>query len=293
MGALLTATGVSIDSAIGSSIEHAAIAGRACLRAARLEPSAIDALINVGVYRTHNMVEPSMAALIQRELGIHLDYVLRPTPKPTVSFDVMNGACGMLNAIQIASALVATGAEHVLLVSSDVHPSGAKHDAFPYAHVGGAMLLSVSSDAARGFGRLAIRDGDGASAGSEGYSAEGTRDGRHQIVVTREADYETRLVELGAALVEDYVAREQLALGELLLVTSCPTQTFGAELARRLTIDPRDLACASEVDGDPHTSALALAHHGALVDGRAEQHHTILFVAVGAGPTAACIAYRR
>jgi 3-oxoacyl-[acyl-carrier-protein] synthase III len=293
MGALLTATGISIDAAIGSSIEHAAIAGRECLRAAALDPSAIDALFNVGVYRTSNMVEPSMAALIQRELGIHLDYVLRPTPKPVVSFDVMNGACGMLNAIQIASALLATGAEHVLLVSSDVHPSGRRHDAFPYAHVGGAMLLSAASDPTRGFGRLAIRDGEGEAPGSEGYSAEGVQGGRNQIVVTRAADYEARLVELGAGMVEDYVAREQLVLGELLLVTSRPRRTFGAELARRLEIDPSAVACAVDIDGDPHTSTLALAYHAALADGRVERHRTILFVGVGAGPTAACIAYRR
>src|SRR5262245_32160042 len=123
MGTFIKATGVSTDPSVGSSIAHAVLAAKACLAAAKVGPEQIDMLINVGVYRDKNMVEPSMAALIQKEIGIGPDVVKYPNHKPAFSFDLMNGACGLLSAVQAASAVIAAGVEHVLIVSSDAHPS--------------------------------------------------------------------------------------------------------------------------------------------------------------------------
>src|SRR5215207_9227112 len=114
MGTAIRATAVSTDPAVRSSIEHAAAAGRACLDNAGLYADQIDLLINTGVYRDANMAEPAMSALIQKHLGMNLDYVQHPTVTAGFSFDLMNGACGVVNAIQVGAAFLESGnAEYV------------------------------------------------------------------------------------------------------------------------------------------------------------------------------------
>ncbi len=169
MGTAIRATAVSTDPAVRSSIAHASAAAQECLERAGVTPAQVDLLINVGVFRDSNMAEPAMSALIQKEVGMNLDFVRDPSPKAGFSFDLMNGACGALNAVQVAGAFLETGsAEYVLVVSGDAHPStaGTPHPAgaeFPYATVGAAMLLErglgprhgIRPPARRQHGRLA------------------------------------------------------------------------------------------------------------------------------------------
>lgn len=134
------------------------LAGRAaqdCLTEAQLSPDTVGVLINVGVYRENNTFEPAIAALVQKEVGMNLDYLAHRVPGAAAfSFDLMNGACGVLNAIQVAQALLSTGStERVLVTAADVHPGGrAALDAdYPYADLGAALLLERSAQAEGGF----------------------------------------------------------------------------------------------------------------------------------------------
>src|SRR5262245_22995012 len=126
------------------SIEHAVSAGQQVLEQAGIDPGEVDVLINVGVYRDGNVVEPANSALIQLGLDMHLDYEAG-SGRSTFSFDLRNGACGVLNAVHAASALLATGtAAKVLIVSSDAHPGGveaADPIRFPFTAAGAAWLL--------------------------------------------------------------------------------------------------------------------------------------------------------
>ena len=60
----------------------------------------VDMLINAGIYREDNMGEPALAALIQEDIGAN-----RGQPPigghGTFSFDLMNGTCGVISAIQL------------------------------------------------------------------------------------------------------------------------------------------------------------------------------------------------
>ena len=106
MNAVIQATAVVVDRSIRSSIGLAAAAGTQCIERAGIAVDDVDLLINVGVYRDNNMVEPAMAALIQKQIGINLDYVKSPSRKAAFGVDLMNGACGVLNAMQVARARI-------------------------------------------------------------------------------------------------------------------------------------------------------------------------------------------
>jgi 3-oxoacyl-[acyl-carrier-protein] synthase III len=294
MGAIIKATGVSTDPQLGSSIAHAAIAAKACIANAGIAVDEIDMLINVGVYRDANMVEPAMAALVAKELGLNLDYVKFPTKKAALSLDLMNGGCGMLNAIQVASAfLTVDRGQTILIVSSDAHPSGRTNvPGFPYATMGAAMLLQHDASDGRGFGRLQVRDSNDGFIGRQGVLHEDGPTGRERISVHTDEGYAERLVELARDAVREYVVAERLDLDKTLLVTSQVTPRFGAALAAQLKV--ADAATVRvDVGGDPHTSALTLGYHLGEKSGQTSRFEQILFVSAGAGLTTACAIYRR
>lgn len=296
-GVAISATAVSTDPATGGSIAHAAAAADDCLRRAGVRPDQIDLLVNTGVYRDENMAEPAMAALVQKQVGMNLDYVRDAVPHAGFSFDLMNGACGVLNAVQVASAFLTAGdAEYALVVSSDAHPSGRTGvEGFPYATVGAAMLLRRTVDGSVGFGRVHTAGVTPAAGnGVTGYidlPNVGAR-GREQVVVDRDPDYAERLAEFAAAEARRAVAAEDATLDRTLLIASQPTPTFAAEVAARLGMPADAVVTVGGVDGDPHSSALTLAYHQAVQSGQAAGYDQVLFLAAGAGLTAACAFYR-
>ncbi|MER8184432.1 hypothetical protein [Kitasatospora sp. NPDC094015] len=278
------------------------LAGRAsleCLAEARLSPDTVGLLINVGVYREHNTFEPAVGALVQKEVGINLDYLADPVPGAAFSFDLMNGACGVLNAVQVAQAMLATGStERVLITAADVHPGGraALDPDYPYADLGAALLLERSAGDEGGFGpvRTAGSDQDSAVAGYLPTAGMGAR-GRGRITVRRDTGFADQLLDLAAATAAEYAHAEGLDLDRTLLVTSRPTADFAQRLAARLGL-PASAAAAAEAPGPdgrlPHTAAPILGYLQAMGEGLPAEVDQLLFVAAGAGPSAACVSYR-
>lgn len=270
------ATAVPDGSAPASVVDLAGRVARSCLARARVSASSIGVLVNVGVYREHNTFEPAMAALVQKEVGINLDYIADPDPAAGFSFDLMNGACGVLNAVQVGHALLETGStERVLITAADVHPGGdADRDTgYPYADLAGAFLLERSADPGAGFGPVRHYTAD-LPTDVEGYldtDATG-RHGRAAITVRREPGHGERLREFAARAVTDYA------------------EETGVDLDRTFVIGPS--AAQAEGGGEPHTAAPVLGYLRAMDGVRRDDYDQLLFVSVGAGPSAACAVYR-
>ncbi|MER5731785.1 hypothetical protein ABT084_26195 [Streptomyces sp. NPDC002138] len=292
MGMVITtaATAYFGGSATSGGTTTVALAGRAaraCLTRAGLSPAAVGVLVNVGVYRESNTFEPALAALVQKEAGISLDYLADPAP--AFSFDLMNGACGVLGAVQVGQALLDTGStERLLITAADVHPGGdARSDPeYPYADLAGAWLLERGADPGSGFGPVRHYAPEG-PVGTEGYldTARMGGDGRSLITVRREPGHAARRSALAATAAAAY-ARE-----------------FGLDLARTLVIGPPEPAPAEvrgaqpaevrapESAGEPHTAAPVLGYLRALDAGRPRDCDRLLFVSVGAGPSVVCASY--
>ncbi|MET9670893.1 3-oxoacyl-[acyl-carrier-protein] synthase III C-terminal domain-containing protein [Streptomyces sp. NPDC006475] len=305
MATVIASTALCPADDTGSSIAYAASAGSACLQQAGLGPADVDVLINVGVYRDSNISEPSVAALIQKRIGINLDYLHDTDRRAAFSFDLMNGACGVLNAVQAGGALLAAGsARRVLVVSADTHPSmdpaKAGTAAFPYAATGAALLLERSDDAL-GFGRVHHRSRPGGP-GVNGYVPlrEAGAEGRNTITVDRDSDVLERMLDLAVdsvqgTLTAEYgtdAAHSQTALDRTLLITSQPSAEFASQLAKRLGLASDAAVTVEGLTGDPHTSALTYGFRQAQDAGRLAGHDRILFLAVGAGLSSAASLYR-
>ena len=116
-------------------------AARTCLEHAGKEPGDVDMLINAGIYREDSMGEPALAALVQEDIGAN-----RGQPPVgghgTFSFDLLNGTCGVLSAIQVQAGLLRSGVIRLgAIVTSDVEPSLKDSGSAPFRPTGGALLL--------------------------------------------------------------------------------------------------------------------------------------------------------
>ncbi|WP_181700292.1 hypothetical protein [Nocardia sp. GTS18] len=268
-----------------SSVGQAAEAARAALDAAGCPHEQVDALINVGVYRDANLVEPAVAALIQQAAGVGLEY--RPGDVPCLSFDLMNGACGPVNAIGVAASLLADLPNgHVVIVSGDAHPSMSADAHFPFQPVGAAFVLENRADVA-GFGDVHVSAGD-TLPDAQGYVAlaEMGAEGRSALTVEL-ATGTAELVEHAVIAARDALTTDGLDAADTVLVCGKPTPEFATELARELGVAA---VVTDDFAGDAHTSALT----GAYVAARAAGHdnRALLFVAADGGPTAAAVTYR-
>lgn len=291
MGVRIKATGAGRAADTHSIVEHSGSAARQAVERAGIRSDQVGVLINTGIFRDSNTVEPAVSALIQKAAGIGLDYAKQDSR--TFSFDLMNGATGVLNAVQVAGAILAAGTEHVLIVSGDTHPSLARGSAdaeFPYATAGAALLLE-QVDGDEGFGPVhtARSGGSPAEVAYVDTATMGTV-GRTLMTVERDADFEDRVLDVATT-----AARAALAdagTDRLALIASTPTPAFPLRLADALGIDQNSVRTPDLTDGDPHTASLPLAFDRALGEGSLSGFARVLFVAAGAGPSAAATLYR-
>src|SRR6266480_3759173 len=124
-----------------TALRLADAAARTCLAHAGRPPGDVDMLINAGIYREDNMGEPALAALIQEDIGANLG---QPPigGHGTFSFDLANGTCGVINAIQLEAGLLRSGVIRLgAIVTSDVDPNLKDPGSAPFRPTGGAMLL--------------------------------------------------------------------------------------------------------------------------------------------------------
>ncbi|MFF0610170.1 hypothetical protein ACFYUD_16020 [Nocardia tengchongensis] len=294
MGVRIKSTGIARDADTFSIVELSGRAARRAMEAAGVEPGQVGVMINAGIFRDSNTVEPAVSALIQKAAGIGLDYV-KEDPR-SFSFDLMNAGTSVLNAVQVAQAVLATGsAEHVLIVSGDTHPSltrAAADDEFPYATAGAALLLEQTG-APEGFGQVHTRAAAG-TPGLESYvdvETMGDR-GRGLMTVEREPDYLDRLLTVAADAARAALAGSDIDETTVALIAATPSADFPARLADELGLAPDAVFTPDLSQGDPHTAALTLAYDAAAHADSLAGYRDILFVAAGAGPSAAAVVYR-
>ncbi|MFI6044600.1 hypothetical protein ACIA8C_23440 [Nocardia sp. NPDC051321] len=292
MGTTIVAAATNTDLDTASYFELAARAARSCLDDSDVSVDEVGMLINVGVFRDENISEPAVSALIQKRIGLGLEY--QPGRVPAFSFDLMHGATGLLHAINTAECFLATGdVEYALLVAGDTHPSTRRYVAgFPYT-TGAAALLLGSSPSTGGFCPLHSRETSGPAdpsawvnlgeAGANGRSAMRIRHGGEDPI------------ELAAAAVRACVADEGLdnadfAEGRAVLLAPAPIVGFGASLAETLGYRTESVVGVAPALGDPYTAAPVHAYLHARESGVLAAADSVLFLAAD-DAAAACLAY--
>lgn len=271
-----------------SALRIAVAAATSCLDEAGCPRGDVDLLVNTGLYRDRNLGEPALASMIQQDIGANPEHP-HAGAHGTFSFDIANGSCGPLTALQVADGFLRSGSIHrALVVASDADPGRRMSQRFPFAAAGAALLCSWRDEEV-GLGRFCWADfPDG---GESFHATVGYHSGRNRLRIAASDLADDRFAGAAAKVAAECLDRNSTDLADVDLVLAAPARPgFVAALTSGLGIDEERVAVAR--DGGIHTAALIAAVHDATTAGRLRPGSTALLLAAGAGVTAGAAVYR-
>ncbi|HET6818087.1 MAG TPA: 3-oxoacyl-[acyl-carrier-protein] synthase III C-terminal domain-containing protein [Mycobacteriales bacterium] len=274
-------------------------AARSCLDEAGIPADDVDLLVNAGVYRERGLGEPALAALIQEDVEANVG---RPDRHDhgTFSFDIDNGACGVLTGVHVTHGLLLSGAiRRALVVASDSGPGPVHARWMPYDEGGGAVLLECD-DGVAGFGDVKLATFPEYDALLQGYwtweersgHRPGRHDGRNRLVVEERSGFRARAAECAVETVGKMLADAGVTADEIDLLVATPEAEFGDPVAAGLGVPTARVMHLGEQTNRLHTAQPAAAVAAAMRTGRWDESRTVLFVSAGAGITIATALYR-
>jgi 3-oxoacyl-[acyl-carrier-protein] synthase-3 len=269
-----------------SALQLAVAAAKGCLAQAETAPSALDLLINAGIYRDRNLGEPALAAIIQEDIGANPEDP-HDDAHGTFSFDIANGACGVLTALQITDGFLRSHTiSRALVVASDADPGRGASERFPFSPTGAALLCEWSEQD-DGLGQVywVNRPDDG-----ENFRASIDFDMSRNVLRFRESPLiATELAAAGAQAARHCLDDAALDLSDIpVIIAAPPDHRYRAELAASLGISVEQIAVAS--DEHMHTASLIAALKRETEELPAGT--PVLLVAAGAGIVAGAALYR-
>ena len=278
-----------------SSIRLSVEAGCACLSEAKLPVSGIDQLIFTGIYRDRHIGEPSIASLIHGSMAKQLS---EPVPNHDFfCFDLSNGCCGFLQAIQLADAFIQQGRiKHGLIVAGDAPASEREKNSFPFTSAASAVLLS-ETDKKSGFRQFY----------SKTYPAfrndlisqlqwaipPGEKSFRNILKIDTGKDFLKDCLAAARQSLQEFFSLTGTQAGDFdLIIPSVAPAGFGQLLS--LEFDLVNKIVLPEPDwGQVHTAGLGFGLRKALNNGTFGKSGNILFLAVGSGLTVAIAWYQK
>ena len=269
-----------------SALRLAVKAAKDCLHNAGREANDVDLLINAGIYRDRNLGEPALAAMIQQDIGAHPEDP-HAQAHGTFSFDVSNGTCGVLTALQIVDGFLRSRAiDCALIVAGDAHPGHGLSEDFPFSPAGAALLCDWSDD---DFGLQRVYWTCIPDAGESFSATVGLVDRRNVLRFSDSAAIDERFAAAAAQAVNDCLHESAIEVADVDLIVAAPARRrYRTNLAALLGVPVGRIAVSGT--GTMHTAALAAAldeaAHGIPAGGR------ILLVAAAAGVTAGAALYR-
>jgi len=300
MGVVITGTATSRPTNPGShgARRLADIAARHCLDDAGRSAGEVDMLVNAGVYRERGLGEPALAALIQEDVDLNAQP--RDNAHGTFSFDIDNGACGFLTAVDLLRGfLLANAIDLGMAVASDSPPGPLHTRGFPYAEAGGAALLA-RDDTAEGFVDLRFVTFPEYAGLLEGVwewrprrrIRPGGAPGSNRLAVLERPAFRDRAVDCAYDVTHAFLDASGVSPRDVDLLVAAPEPRFADPLATRLGIDENRVLHLGEQLGRAHTAAPVAAIDVARRQGRWQDAHTVLVVAAGSGITVATALYR-
>ena len=270
-----------------SALALAVEACRASLDHCGLAPREVGLLINTGLYRDGNLGEPALAPLIQQDIGANPEDP-HPGATGTFSFDIANGTCGLLNALEIADGFLrTTTVKTVLVVASDASPSRRLAPDFPYQPGGAAAVCRWSQDDS---GLGAFKWHNAPDGGASFRATVGFENGRNVLHIFEEADFAERAADAAVAAAADLMGETHLGPADIdLIVASPPLDPLTKKVASELGVPEEAVVTDS---GDWHTAGLFAALGRARDDGLLRSGTNALLLCAAAGVKAGAALYR-
>ncbi len=269
------------------SVARAVEAGCLCLAAARRRPAEVGILIHAGVTRDRHVCEPANAAYIQRRLGINVEF----QGARTLSFDLVNGGCGMLDAAHVLCALLQDGTLRAgMVTASEGNVDWRAKGDRPCPDSGAAILLESSPRPGTGFGSFAFRTHD--QYADMDTTVVSLAEARGRLLVRRAPGLEERWLEMAGLVVEEVLAKDGLNRSQVDRVVPAQISAgFLEQLPRAIGMPAERIADFSAALPDTLSTSEFLALQRELVLRPPLPGQTFLLLAFGSGLAAAAATY--
>jgi|WetSurMetagenome_2_1015567.scaffolds.fasta_scaffold00125_24 3-oxoacyl-[acyl-carrier-protein] synthase III len=285
----------------GNSISLSAHVVKESLFISRIAPSEIGLLINTGIYRYRNTGEPSIASLIQRKV-IPLQRKLSKEDEAAAnrnifSFDLSNGGCGWLSAIEIIDGFIQTGQiHHGLVVTADSEPFPGFSENYNFRPAAAAIILSGNGTAG-GFMHFRTYSFPGFSEEFTGATRFGRlkgRWGKRNILVIREREtFAENCVGCALTSLNSFFNETGYSLKDidLIIPSQCP-EGFLRGIMERSGFSDKFVVVSDTSNKVLHTAGPAFALNDSWNDNRFRSSGNILFLTVGSGITVSIALYK-
>jgi 3-oxoacyl-[acyl-carrier-protein] synthase-3 len=273
-----------------SALHLAVTAAKDCLTRAGCDPDELDLVVNAGIYRDRNLGEPALAALIQDDIGANPEDP-HPDAHGTFSFDIANGACGILTALQIVDGFLRTHSIHrALIVASDADPGHGMSEHFPFSAAGAALLCRWSNDE-YGLSRVSWVNMNDEPDETEIFSATvGFADRRNVLRFNQSAALDEQFAVAAAQASRACLDEHSVGLPDIDMIVAAPARPGYRTALSNLLGVPAEKICVAD-DQRMHTAALGAAFEREVAT--LPVGARVLFVAAGAGVTAGAALYRQ
>lgn len=270
------------------SVRHAVEAGRCGLATSHYRAADVGVLVNAGVFRDRHTCEPAMACYIQHRLGINVEFQGRRT----ASFDLGNGGVGMLSAVQVVVALIASGRVEVgMVVASEANPDRRPDPGYTYPATAAAALLDAAPRAGIGFGAFAFETLSDRVDLLTSVVSLAHRRGR--AVVRRRAGLEDAYLEAAAAAVARVLALEGMRREDVdLVVPAQISPAFLGRLPAAISFPREKVLNLTDTTADTLSTSVFLGLHHAVRAGLLGPGKVALLLACGSGVTAGAAVYQ-
>lgn len=274
-------------------------AARQCLERAGRNASEVELLINTGLYHDRNMGEPAVAALIQEDIGANPGHP--PTAhRGTFSFDLYNGACGVLTALSLLDALLRSGTIGLgMVVAGDADPAPRHSRGVAFSPSGGAVLVHLE-DSEEGLGTVHLDTFPDhaellrSSVRWEHHGVPGDGQGRNVLSIEQDPAYPAVALECAEQSVRAWTTAQGVDLASIdLLVAAGPDPGFASTLAARLGMESAAIVGPEGRMSAAHTAAMIGALEAAARHGWLPASRRALLVSAAAGITVASALYGR
>ncbi len=273
----------------GNSINLTVKAAKQCIDEAGIDPSDIGVLINTGIYRSKNLGEPAIAALIQKKIGANLTHENdHKYPHGTFSFDLNNGGCGWLNGIQIIHDKINNGEiSHGMVVTGDSEPFYRLSRGYQYKSAGAAILLanSTGSTGFTLFRSYTFSDHcEELTSHTEFRRLKGKWRKKNILYVSEKETYVDLCIDCAIESLNSFLNESGIKLSEIdLIIPSQSPAGFLSKMKSRTGLNNHFIEIAGTGNKELHTAGPAFALKKAYIDNRFNSSKNIIFLTVGSG----------
>jgi len=269
------------------SVAHAVTAGRRCLASSGRARADVGVIVSAGVYRDGHVAEPAIAAYIQHRLGVNVEFQGRPT----LSFDLLNGGCGMLNAVQVVGAMLQTGqASAGMVVAGEANSDRRPDRDSAVARSGAALLLELAPGDASGFGAFAFKTHECDAGLYTAIVSLGVPRGR--LLIRRQARLEEAWLGHTAAAVDAVLAQDGLTRDQIdVVVPAQISPGFLSRLPAAIGFPAANVADFTGTLSDTGSTSVFLAWRRLCAERPPAAGTKALFLAFGSGLTVGAAVY--